>query len=197
MLPAIFSLGIDSFAEYHQPAADEVARDLRREFIPRQSVISPSGFDPDMLDSDQMRRAACLRVLAWHVFPRLAVEQPASVVTAQSENSSEADSPGDTTTTSTSSDSSSDDESATPPTKTSTSNSETTTTADESTSSSSAEVSKTVQPTFDYKGAISVYRDLYREELVSVIEDGILYISGGRLLRVFPRRFSEQKRLLR
>lgn len=74
MLPAIFNYGIDSFSEYHALAEEEVARDVRRLWIPRQYTVAFSDFDRFNLDPAQWKRAACCRVLGWHALERLATE---------------------------------------------------------------------------------------------------------------------------
>ncbi|TCD47021.1 hypothetical protein [Chlorobium sp. N1] len=74
MLPAIFNYGVTSFEEYHAPAEKEVARDVRRLWIPRQYRVSFSEFDRFRLEAAQWSRAACCRVLGWHALARLATE---------------------------------------------------------------------------------------------------------------------------
>lgn len=99
MLPTIFSYGITSFAGYHQPAADELARDIRRLWLRRQTTVTLQSFDPDSLDEEQMKLAACLRVLAWHVLPRLALEQPVIHTRTDAESGSGSETTGEPTTT--------------------------------------------------------------------------------------------------
>lgn len=98
MLPTIFSYGIASFTAYHQPAADELARDIRRLWIPRQSAITSADFEPDALDEDQMKRVACLRVLGWHVCPRLALEKPVTQTRIDAESGTDTKTIADPTT---------------------------------------------------------------------------------------------------
>ncbi|NTU58914.1 MAG: hypothetical protein HGB00_08390 [Chlorobiaceae bacterium] len=74
ILPGIFSYGITSYAQYHATAAAELIRDIRRYWIPRQSTVLFKDFNKDKLDSNQWVRASCLRVLAYHVLPRLVLE---------------------------------------------------------------------------------------------------------------------------
>lgn len=70
--PSIFDYGISSFEEYHETAAEETARDLRTGWIPRQRTVKEAEFDRYALDEAQWRRAACYRVLGWHILPLLA-----------------------------------------------------------------------------------------------------------------------------
>ena len=74
ILPAVFNYGIASFEQYHATAAAELSRDIRRYWIPRQSIVLFKDFNPNKLDSSQWVRAACLRVLAYHALPRLVLE---------------------------------------------------------------------------------------------------------------------------
>jgi hypothetical protein len=99
MLPAIFSYGISSFAAYHQPASDELGRDVRRLWIPRQSTVKAADFEPDNLDSDQWKRAACCRVLAWHVLPILMLESPKTSNKTETLNATKTDTETDSITT--------------------------------------------------------------------------------------------------
>jgi len=193
MLPHIFTFGIDSFAEYHQPAADEVARDIRREFIPRQSTLTASGFDPDMLDDEQMRRAACLRVLAWHILPRLAMEQPVRTSTAESKSINGTEAPGTITTTISAEVTRND---LTNGYTENTSSNEQNAQA-ETASTENAEATKEVTTTFNFAGASRLYANLYKEELRAVIEDGILYSTESGVARIYPRPLSESKRMRR
>lgn len=74
ILPAIFNHGITDFSVYHANAEDEVIRDIRKEFIPRQHTVALADFDKTKLTESQWTRVNCLRVLGWHALPRLATE---------------------------------------------------------------------------------------------------------------------------
>jgi len=78
MQPGIFNYGVVSFADYHQKAEEELVRDIQLFWIPRQYVLTVDSFDRYQLDEGQWKRAACCRVLGWHVLPRLAVSSDAS-----------------------------------------------------------------------------------------------------------------------
>jgi hypothetical protein len=76
--PSVFDLGIASFEDYHQVAADELVRDVKRYWLRYLHVISlefPSwwdtNFNPDKLNPAQWNQAAAYRVLGWHVLPLL------------------------------------------------------------------------------------------------------------------------------
>jgi len=98
ILPAIFNHGLTSFAQYHEPASKELGRDIRHLWIPRQSTVLFKDFDTDRLDADQWKQAACLRVLAYHVLPRLVLEAPLTSTKTASTNATKADTVTDSTT---------------------------------------------------------------------------------------------------
>jgi len=78
MQPGIFDYGFSSFEQYHPVAEAELARDIRILWIPRQRVVKAADFDHYQLDAAQWKRAACCRVLGWHVLPMLAVSTDAT-----------------------------------------------------------------------------------------------------------------------
>lgn len=75
LLPALFNYSITEYSQYHEPAGLEVVRDIKRLWIDRQEAVSRAQFDENLLDEDQLKRAACLRLIAWHALPRLSTEE--------------------------------------------------------------------------------------------------------------------------
>lgn len=72
----VVKLDIASVTPYHEQAANEVGREIRKIIVPAHREFNVLyQFDYTKLDISQMKRAACLRVLAYHTFPRLNVEQ--------------------------------------------------------------------------------------------------------------------------
>ena len=77
--PYVFEQGIASFASFHAVAADELVRDLKKEWLGALhafSIDQPTWwdctFDAEKLNPLQWKSAALYRVLGWHVLPLLA-----------------------------------------------------------------------------------------------------------------------------
>ena len=77
--PYVFEQGIASFASFHAVAADELVRDLKKEWLRALHAFSNDlptwwdcTFEGEQLNPVQWKSAAVYRVLGWHVLPLLA-----------------------------------------------------------------------------------------------------------------------------